>query len=120
MGTILKDAEGVFLFIGHLFIDIVNALWAADKQILQADLTNLLHAEGVAIQNATPGISTLALAQQLIAVGVPLLTGDLAALGHADVVVVAGVIAKDLKTLDGGGNAGVVTGSATEPAAPTA
>lgn len=118
MDTILKDVNGFFKFIGRVFGDIINALWTTDKQMIMTDATNLLHAEGVAIQNAQPGINTKDFIALLVSTGAPLLVGDLVALGVADQHIIASTIAVDLKIADGGGNAGVVTtgdGASTTP-----
>jgi len=109
MGTILKSAEGLFLFIGKLFKDIIAALYTEDKQLLMTDFTNLMHAEAVVIQNTTPGISIVPFLEAMAAAAVPLVIGDLVALGTADKNIVFNTIAVDLKIPETAGNAGVVT-----------
>lgn len=111
MGTVLKDAEGVFKFIGQVFVDIINALWTTDKQMIMTDATQLLHDEGVALQNKTPGISTEAFIAQLVAIAAADLGPDFVALGIADYHIIAGTIATDLNIPDAGGNAGTVQSS---------
>jgi len=114
---ILQKIEADLSIIWRLFTDCVYAVFTAEENAIMADCLELFKAEGVAIQNASPGLSTKEFIALLVATAVPKLTADLAGLGVAAYTAIAATIAHDLGTLDGGGNAGTLTsGVDTTPA----
>lgn len=107
--SLLTTIEGDLKLVWTLFTDCLKAILTAEENALWIDAVNLFKAEGVAIQNAQPGINTKEFIALLMSTAVPQLTGDLAGLGVAAYTAIAATVAKDLGTLDEGGNAGVVT-----------
>jgi hypothetical protein len=107
--SVLTTIETDLKLVWKLFSDIVYAVWTAEKNALLVDATTLMKAEGVAIQNAQPGIGTKAFIELLITTATPLLVGDLATIGVAGITAVAATIAEDLGIPDAGGNAGVLS-----------
>lgn len=107
--SILTTIEGDLKLVWQYFSQIVYAVWTAEKQVLMVDATNLFKAEGIAIQNAQPGIGTKAFIELLISTAVPQLIGDLEGLGVAAYTAIAATVAADLNIPDAGGNAGIVT-----------
>ena len=110
MNGILATITGDLKLIWKLFSDCFVAVFSAEVNALMLDATNLFKAEGIALQNAQPGLNTKEFIALLVETAVPLLAADLAGLGTAAYTAIAATIAADLKTPDAGGNAGTLPG----------
>lgn len=91
-------------------VSLVKQLWTTDEQIIMADLQKALNTVAVNLQNQQPGISSKAMAAELIAA----VAGEFINLGaqlvYADILIVVAAVVKSTNAPELPGNAGNLPG----------
>lgn len=87
---------------------LVSQLWAADVQIVMADLNKALAAEAVALQNDQPGMDAKAMFAQLLVIATENFAGLVAQLAYEDVTLTISLVIKSLNISQTPGNGGIL------------
>lgn len=107
-GIILNIEDGLAKF-GSEFWHIAQVVFTAEEQVVMAQLTNMLKADVISLQNSQPGISSKDMEGILKTNAQTALASLGVQLAYTGIVTAIGTAMHDLSVPDTTGNAGVVS-----------